>query len=145
MVKVTLTVDRSKMQNVSEKIPEIRRKGLQYSGQGMIRNLKINSPVDHGLLRSWFFSNISTDQVEIQTPAKYAPYVNDGTGIYGPYNTPIYSKVIGKPLAFNIGGKMVYTKMIKGQKGQHFVERSIEQTQDKLGGYFIKAVREVLK
>ena len=145
MVKVTVKVDAAKMQNVSEKIPEIRRKGLQYAGKGMIRHLKINSPVDHGLLRSWFFSKTSPDEVEIQTPAKYAPYVNDGTGIYGPYKTPIYSKAIGKPLAFQVGGKMVYTKMIRGQKGQKFVERSIAETQGKLAGYFIKAVHEVLK
>ena len=40
---------------------------------------------------------------------------------------------------------MVYTNMIKGQKGQRFVERSIEQTQGQIGNFFIKAVREVLK
>ncbi|WP_405296339.1 HK97 gp10 family phage protein [Methanobrevibacter sp.] len=145
MVKVTVKVDAAKMQNVSEKIPEIRRKGLKYAGQGMIRHLKINSPVDHGKLKGWFFSKTSEDEVEIQTPAEYAQYVNDGTGIYGPYKTPIYSKAVGKPLAFNIGGKMVYTKMIRGQKGQKFVERSIAETQGKLAGYFIKAVHEVLK
>lgn len=144
MVKVHITVDPSKMQNISQHIPEIRKKGLKYAGQGMIRNLMINSPVDHGLLKQWFVANQSDDEIEIRTPAKYAPFVNDGTGIYGPYKTPIYSKTIGKPLAFQVGGKMVYTKMIRGQRGQKFVEKSIEQTQDKLAGYFIKAVREVL-
>lgn len=145
MVKVIIKVDSSKVQNISQKMPEIRKKGLNYAGQGMLRNLMINSPVDHGLLRSWFFSNVSDSEIEIRTPASYAPYVNDGTGIYGPYKTPIYSKTIGKPLAFQVGGKMVYTRMIRGQKGQHFVEKSINQTQEKLGNYFIKAVREVLQ
>lgn len=145
MVKVTISVDSSKMQNISQHIPEIRKKGLNYAGQGMIRNLMINSPVDHGLLKQWFVENQSDDEIEIRTPAKYSPFVNDGTGIYGPYKTPIYSKTVGKPLAFQVGGKMIYTKMIRGQRGQKFVEKSIEQTQGKLANYFIKAVREVLK
>lgn len=145
MVKVTISVDSSKMQNISQHIPEIRKKGLNYAGQGMIRNLMINSPVDHGLLKQWFVANQDDNEIEIRSPAKYAAFVNDGTGIYGPYKTPIYSKTVGKPLAFQVGGKMVYTKMIRGQRGQKFVEKSIDQTQGKLANYFIKAVREVLK
>lgn len=145
MVLVRIHVDESKMQNISEMLPAIRRKGLDYAGQGMIRNLKLNSPVDHGVLRKWFFANVSSDQIEIRTPAKYAPFVNDGTGIYGPYNTPIYSKSIGHPMAFQVGGKMVFPRMIRGQKPQKFVEKSIAQTQAKMANYFIKAIREVLK
>lgn len=143
MVRVQITVDSSKMQNISQHLPQIRKKGLNYSAQGMLRHLKMNSPVDHGLLKSWFFSKISDDEVEIRTPAKYAPFVNDGTGIYGPYKTPIYSSKVGKPLAFQVGGEMVYVRMVRGQKPQKFVEKSIEQTSDKLSDYFIKAVHEV--
>lgn len=145
MVRVQITVDSSKMQNISQHLPQIRKKGLNYSAQGMLRHLKMNSPVDHGLLKSWFFSKISDDEVEIRTPAKYAAFVNDGTGIYGPYKTPIYSSKVGKPLAFQVGGEMVYVRMVRGQKPQKFVEKSIEQTSDKLSDYFIKAVHEVLK
>lgn len=145
MVRVQITVDSSKMQNISQHLPQIRKKGLNYSAQGMLRHLKMNSPVDHGLLKSWFFSKISDDEVEIRTPAKYAAFVNDGTGIYGPYKTPIYSSKVGKPLAFQVGGEMVYARMVRGQKPQKFVEKSIEQTSDKLSDYFIKAVHEVLK
>ena len=145
MVKVTISVNADKMQNLGERIPEIRKKGLNYTAQGMLRHLQLNSPVDTGYLKGWFFYNVTDDEIEIRTPAEYAQYVNDGTGIYGPYKTPIYSKNIGKPLAFQVGGKMVYTRMIKGQKPQKFVEKSIQQTQEKLTGYFIKAVHEVLK
>lgn len=145
MVKVQIKIDSSKMPNISQKIPEIRKKGLNYTGQGMLRHLKINSPVDQGVLKSWFFSKVTDDEIEIKTPAKYATFVNDGTGIYGPHKTPIYSKTIGKPLAFQVGGKMVFVKMIRGQKPQKFVEKSISQTEEKLAGYFIKAVHEGLQ
>lgn len=145
MVKVILHVDLAKMSNISQHMPQIRKKGLNYSSQGMLRNLQINSPVDHGLLRQWFFSKVTDNEIEIQTPANYAPYVNDGTGIYGPHKTPIYSKKIGSPMVFEVNGQLIYTKIITGQKGQHFVEKSIEQTQEKLADYFIKAIHEELQ
>lgn len=144
MVKVFISVDESKMKNVAAKIPEIRKRGLNYASQGMLRHLKINSPVDHGHLKKWFVANATDSEIEIRTPAHYAPFVNDGTGIYGPHKTPIYSKKVGHPMAFQVGGKMIYTRMIRGQKPQKFVERSIQQTQGKLANYFIKGVREVL-
>lgn len=145
MVKVTIKVDRSKVINLNEKIPEIRKKGLNYVSQYMINKLQKNSPVRHGLLKQWYPYEHTDDLVKIKSPAHYVKYVNDGTGIYGPYKTPIYSKNIGKPLAFQVGGQMVYTRMIRGQKPQKIVERSISETEEKLGNLFIKAVREVLQ
>ena len=110
----------------------------------MIRNLQMNSPVDHGKLKKWAPVGQTDDEVIIQTPAEYAKYVNDGTGIYGPYATPIIHPSIGKPFVFQVGGKLVYTRQIMGQKGQHFVEKSIEQTQGQLKNFYIKAIHEVL-
>ncbi len=144
LVKVVITVNKNKLPNLSEQMPQIQQKGLNLTGQGMIRELKTRSPVDHGLLRSWFFASHSQDEINIQTPAKYAKFVNDGTGIYGPYNTPIIHPSIGKKFAFQVNGQMVYTRMIRGQKGQHFVEKSIEATKQRIGEYFMIAIREVL-
>lgn len=145
MVTVKIHVDPSKMTNLDEKIPQIKEKGLNLSGQYMINRLQKNSPVDHGVLKGWFiFEHTPGEIVKIKSPANYVTFVNDGTGIYGPYNTPIYSKNVGHPMAFQVGGQMVYTRMIKGQKGQKFVEKSIAEVEGKLGNLFIKAVREVL-
>lgn len=146
MVKVTITIDESKLTNIPEQIPKIKEKGLNLASQYMINRLQKNSPVRHGVLKGWFaYDYTSGEEVKIKSPAEYAPYVNDGTGVYGPYKTPIYSKSIGKPMAFQIGGQMVYTRMIMGQKPQKIVERSIEEVEGKLGDLFIKAVRDVLQ
>ena len=145
MVTVTIKVDKSKLKNLDEQIPKIKEKGLSLASQYMINRLQQNSPVDHGLLRGWFpYEYTPGEEVKIRSPASYAKYVNEGTGIFGPYNTPIIHPVIGKKFAFQVGGQMIYTNMIRGQKGQHFVEKSIEETKGKLGGFFIKAIREVL-
>lgn len=145
MVTVKVRVDRSKLLNVEEKFPQIKEKGLSLVSQELINRLQKNSPVDHGLLKGWYvFEYTPGEQVKIKSPAHYVKYVNDGTGIYGPHKTPIYSKHIGSPMAFQVGGKMIYTRMIRGQKPQRIVERSIEEVEDKLGNLFIKSVREVL-
>lgn len=152
MVKVTITVDESSYPSISEKMPQIKTRGLQLTGQEMLRNLSLNSPIDHGLLRQWFFSDTSPDHIEIQTPAKYAALVNDGTGVYGPKGSVIKPKS-GKALRFKPGPKwhgpvskdgFVFLKHSKGQKGQKFVEKSMKQTQAKLETLFIKAINEVI-
>ena len=146
MVTVTVKVDRSKLTNISEQIPQIKERGLNLASQYMINRLQKNSPVDHGYLKGWFaYDYTQGEEVKIRSPAHYAKFVNDGTGIYGPHKTPIYSKHIGKPMAFQVGGQMVYTRMIRGQKPQKIVERSIAEVEGKLGNLFIKAVREVLQ
>lgn len=145
MPTVRIILDESQLPNISEKFPQIKEKGLNYSSQYMINRLQKNSPVDHGLLKGWFvFEHTPGLEVKIRSPAKYVVFVNDGTGVYGPHKTPIYSKHIGKPMAFQVGGQMVYTRMIRGQKPQKIVERSIAEVEGKLGGLFIKATREVL-
>ena len=151
MVKVTIEVDTSKLTGMKDKIPEVQQRGLNYASQGMIRPLMLNSPVDTGLLRQWFAEDYGPDEVHIRSPAKYARIVNDG------YDGRIYPS--GKALVFKPGKKYgnipVQTKgkfkgyavfaSVKGQKGQHFVEKSIEETKGQLQGFFIKAIREVLQ
>jgi len=145
MVQVTIDVDVSKLQGLTDKVPLIQERGLEYASQSMIRSLMLNSPVDTGLLRQWFAEDIGTDEVHIRSPAKYARFVNDGTG-------PIFPS--GKALKFKPGKKwngpvgkdgFVFLKYSKGQPGQHFVEKSIDEVKPQLQGFFIKAIREVLQ
>ena len=152
MVKVIVKVDDSAFKKISENLPLIKSKGLKYTSMEMLRNLSLNSPVDHGLLRQWFFFNTSTDQIEIRSPAQYAKFVNDGTGIY--VGNGLIKPKSGKALAFKAGPKWkgpvnkegyAFLKYSKGQKGQKFVEKSITQTQSKLQQLFIKAINEVIK
>lgn len=152
MVRVIVNVDSSKMVNVSQHIPEIQKRGLNYAAQGMLRHLKQNSPVDQGHLKGWHSENISDSEVEIKTPAEYAKFVNDGTGIYNGRGI-IRPKNGSSVLRFKPSKKWkgpvnkdgyVYLKWSRGQKGQHFVEKSMEQTRRQLAGYFIKAIHEVL-
>ena len=104
--------------------------GLQKTGQDLIRNLQINSPVDHGLLKQWAVTSESDSEVTIQSPAIYAAAQNYGTGPY-----IILPK--NKKALFWAGADHP-VKMVNhpGIKGKHFVEDSIEATQSRIAEFF---------
>ena len=54
MVKVTITFDKSAVEDIPEKTEAIVKKGKNLVAQNMIRNLTQNSPVDTGKLKGWF-------------------------------------------------------------------------------------------
>lgn len=155
MVKVTITVDKSQLPHLSEKMPEIAKRGLHLAGQGLLGELTKNSPVDNGLLRQWFIETMTDSEIHIKTPAGYAKWVNDGTGVYN--GGGIIRPKNGKFLVFKPGKKwngpvtqsgklkgFVVLRYSRGQRGQKFVEKSIEATRARIGGYFKIAIREVL-
>lgn len=139
MVQVTIDVDTSGLQDLSpESMRQVQRLGLEYASQEMVRVLMLNSPVDHGLLKSWFIESITDDEAHIRTPAEYAQMVNDGTQphVIEPVNKKaLYWEGLDHPV------KRVHHP---GTKGQHFVEKSIDDVDGRLDGYFLKALSEVL-
>ena len=141
---VTITVDISKLDKLGEKMPEIRKEGLKNVALDMVSTLDKNSPIDQGVLHKWAIVEHSDDEYKIRSPAHYAEYVNDGTGIYGKNHTPIVHPTIGKKFAFQVGGKMVYTNIIKGQVGQHFVEKSVSEVTPRIPNRFKTAIEKVL-
>jgi len=139
MVQVTIDVDASGLENLSpDKITDAKRKGLDYASQEMVRTLMRNSPVDHGLLKSWFIDSITDDEAIIHTPAEYAVMVNDGTKPH--IIKPVSAKALYWPGADHPVKKVHHP----GIKGQHFVEKSIADVDGRLDGYFLKALSEVL-
>lgn len=151
MVQVTITIDKNQIGNLSNKMPQLTKRIVELTSAGLIGDLTTNSPVDEGLLRQWFISSKSDDEIQVQTPAQYARYVNDGTGIYNGEGL-IYPS--GKALKFKPGKKwdgpvskdgFVYLKYSRGQKGQKFVEKSIESTKTHIQDYFKIAISEVMQ
>ena len=142
MVQVTVSVDTNGLSSSFAKFPEAKALGLKYAAEEMVRVLQMNSPVDHGLLKSWFPASLDENEAHIQTPADYAGWVNDGTGIYGPRGDYIYPH--GKALHWNGPNGEVFAKYSRGQPGQHFVEKSIDDVEGRLAGYFLKALEEVM-
>jgi len=136
-------------------------------------NIIENSPVDHGRLAgSWNMEKVGRLTFMIYTNVEYAEAVNVGTGIYGPQKRPIRSnkpgptirpkrasvlrfEVDGKtvfaksvklphaPLSFQINGKQVFAMSVKGFPGRRYIEKSIQQTDQRKAEFVEIALAEV--
>jgi len=62
----------------------------------------------------------------VGTNAKYARFVHDGTGIYGPRKTPIRPKrarvLVFKPIG---SSKKIFVKQVRGMRPNHFLADAI--------------------
>lgn len=93
--------------------------------------------------KSYRMLNKGDSSREIRNDVFYLPYVNDGTGIYG-RGSPIVPKNArvlhfwagGAPLA----GTEVFARSVRGQPGQHFVEKGAKD----IGNSVPKAARIVM-
>jgi hypothetical protein len=152
MVSITVEVDTSALTEKlsADKLEQAKEQGMNYATQEMVRVLMQNSPVDHGLLKSWFIDTFSSEEASIKSPAEYARYVNDGTGPYTitPKGQATYyagqKLTSGSALWWEGLDHPVKVVHHPGIKGQHFVEDSINDVSGRLDGYFLRAISEVL-
>ena len=121
-----------------DKVAQAKQKGLEYSSQELVRVLMRNSPVDHGLLKSWFVESMTSDEAVIKSPAEYAQWVNDGTR---PYTITPTNK---KALYWEGADNPVRVVHHPGIKARHFVEDSLADVNGRLDGYFLRAISEVM-
>lgn len=140
MASFTISLDTSGLTSKlsPDKVAQAKQKGLEYSSQELVRVLMRNSPVDHGLLKSWFVESMTSDEAVIKSPAEYAEWVNDGTR---PYTITPNSK---KALYWDGADHPVRVVHHPGIKGRHFVEDSLADVNGRLDGYFLRAISEVM-
>lgn len=136
----TIDIDTTGLTNKlsPDKLTQAKAKGLEYSSQELIRVLMRNSPVDHGLLKSWFVESMTSDEAVIKSPAEYAEWVNDGTQ---PYTITPNSK---RALYWEGADHPVRVVHHPGIRGRHFVEDSLNDVNGRLDGYFLRAISEVM-
>ena len=140
MASFTVDIDSSTLTeklNPSQ-LTEAKTKGMEYASQELIRVLMRNSPVDHGLLKSWFVESLNSEEAIIKSPAEYAVYVDQGTD---PYDITPSSK---QALYWDGLENPVKVVHHPGIKARHFVEESLDDVNGRLDGYFLRAISEVI-
>lgn len=142
MVELTVNVHESDVNKVGADVIKVQGKALELVSKDLISNLQKNSPVDHAILRRWAVTNKTDTSTRISTPAMYARYVNEGTGIYGP-RAQIIRRSNNKPFVFEVDNEKRFTRTIKGQKPRRFVEKSLETTRARLQELINLAIMEV--
>ena len=137
MVEVSLDMDvDALLEKLSpDKARQVSSNTLNLAAQDLVRNLMINSPVDHGLLKSWFIASIDDTEAHIKTPAAYAADVNYGTSPH-----MIYPKN-AQALYWDGADHPVKWVVHPGTTGQHFVEDSIDDTQLRMDEFMLQAMQ----
>lgn len=127
---------------------KVVNRAMDLSQMELIANLKKNSPFDEGNMQGgWFPLRYSMLNRLVRSPQKYTPFVNDGTGIYGPRGQKIRPKSkkgskSKKALAFTYKGAKVVVRSVKGIRPRKFVERSINDTEKRSDEFVIRAAME---
>ena len=143
-MEITVDIDTSNIGKLPNRWQQAKAKGLNESAQTLVRFLMQNSPVDHGLLKSWFIESIDEEQATIKTPAEYAAAQNYGARAHDIFISPknksalFWGEYEGKKPIMSKG----HTVHIPALAGKHFIEQSFEQLQPLVPGYFLRALEE---
>ena len=136
-MEITLEIDTSGIGKLPGKWQQAKARGLNESAQTLVRFLMQNSPVDHGLLKSWFIERMDDEQAVIKSPAEYAIYQDQGTSPY-----LIQSKRPGGYLFWEGADHPVKTVHHPGIKAKHFVQQSLDELSPLAPGFFLRALEE---
>ena len=129
---------------LSESVGEFKTKLLDQLAHNTKTLFEKNTPKKRGFGSRNYHVLKSLNTREIRNDTYYLPWVNDGTGIYGPLHhriTPKHAKV----LHFYWKGNEWFLKSVKGQKGKHFVERSMTEVIRSVDSAVVIASRGTLK
>lgn len=96
---------------------------------GDLKSLISTLPVSAIAGNSAGFSLSNNGKISISMPLNRKKdrkilWVDRGTGVYGPSGEPIVPQSAPN-LVFEIGGRIIRTKSVKGQKGQQFIRRAL--------------------
>ena len=136
-MEITLEIDTSGIGKLPGRWQQAKARGLNESAQTLVRFLMQNSPVDHGLLKSWFIESMDDEEARIKSPAEYAIYQDQGTRPY-----LIQSKRPGGYLYWEGADHPVKTVHHPGIKAKHFVQQSLDELSPLAPGYFLRALEE---
>lgn len=122
MVKVSICIN-SEL-TFKEDFQKFKKELLDETSKNGKITLQENTPKDTGAGAKAYKIKKSDNQHIISNDTEYLPWVNDGTGIYGPRRQRITPKT-AKFLHFNWRGREWYLKSVRGQRPQRFVEVSM--------------------
>jgi len=146
MVQISLELHKEGLDNLDTMGKEVRRSVVSDATQDMTRFLMMNSPVDHGLLKSWFIQSLSDEAGVIKSPAFYAIYQDQGTKPHMIYPRGQATYHAGRKLTSGSAlwwpGAKHPVRAVKhpGIKGKHFVDKSFNQLKPRMNGYLAKAL-----
>ena len=152
-MEITVEYDLTNIGRLPEKWQRAKAQGLSYATQDMVRFLMQNTSngkpkVQHGLLKSWFIESLDEEEAHIKSPAEYALYQDQGTSPHMIYPKGIATYHAGRKLTSGSAlwwpGASHPVRAVKhpGFPGNFFVQKSFEELEPRVPGYFLKALEE---
>ena len=123
MVKVTIRMPKKLI--LSPKGQKFKKELLNQVSHDGVLQMEAVTPRRTGRGASSYARRKIGDGYEIYNNTRYLPWVNDGTGLYGPRHrriVPVHARV----LHFHWKGREWFVKSVRGQKPQRFVERGVK-------------------
>jgi len=126
-ITVAVSLDKEQLDVILEKCglfyPWFSDKFLRKSGERLAEVMREKVPVRTRRLRQSITTRIETGKVTVGPTVSYAPYVEYGTKPH------IIRPVHAKALAFEVGGTLVFAKLVHhpGFAGRFFARSSYEQ------------------
>lgn len=121
-----------------KRIPPATDQQLGEVANDIATRAKQLCPVRHGQLRNSIGSRrVGEGHYEVFCTARYGPYVEFGTGLFGPRRARIFPHR-ARMLRFNIGGKWVYARSVAGARPQPFMRPAWAEAVH----YYVKRMRQ---
>lgn len=139
-MKIKIDVDEEQVEKIVD-LDKLSENIVSLAGTKLQGILKENSPVDKGHLYGAWSKKQSKNIVTITNSAKYARYVNEGTGVYG-RGSPI-KPVNAKILHWQKNGTDFFAHSVKGQKGKKFVEKSFKEFEGQVSDILAQAMSKL--
>jgi len=125
------------------------KRAMMRSAFTVERNAKIEAPVDAGRLRSDIKSIFEMRKsfprwARIGPSVFYAPFVEFGTGIYGPLHRRIVPTT-KKALAFTWHGVRIVVRSVKGMRPRPFMAKGVKRSRGPIRVEFDRAMADIEK
>lgn len=147
-MSMTIEVDSEALERAFAAAPEKVTAGLNgWVAKTALRTeraAKQNVPVRQGVLQNSIHTTTGTLQARVAPSAKYALYVHNGTGIYGPNKRPITPKS-ARVLHFVSGGRDIFVKSVKGQKANPFMAKAYKEVKPQADSDANKTLSDIVR
>ncbi len=107
--------------------PRLMKAALTNSTNRIQETARSKAAHRTGTLQRSILTQVDYPDAQVSVDTKYGKWVEQGTGIYGPYQTPIVPKS-GKVMAWNGASGPAFARSTKGMKPRPFFKPAIEES-----------------
>lgn len=125
MSDFTIEVNGIEKINLTKNSKKIKKNFLKGSGNKLYKDARKNTPTRDGTLRGAWDLNIGDNEVKVSNATKYATWVDQGTGLYGPLKKEITPRE-SPFLQFEIDNQIIRTFSVKGMKPREITTKTLD-------------------